>query len=292
VAIERGQLDPRAETPLGPHSIVRTIAAEPATLFLVQRTLVMDVAHPIVAAGVEDHSQFRSKPLRRVLSTLDAALRLVFGDSDVARGAARQIYRTHDRIEGRVESAPVSGAPSSKCSGGGEGLACYSAHDASLLTWVWATLVDSAELAYTRWVRALSARESHEHYAEMTALARFLGIPSHLVPPDRAAFHAYMDAMLDGEVLWSSPLSRAVAYQILWYRHRAVPPPVVRAGRVLAFVTFDPRLTRGLGLALDPADERFGRHLDAALTRHYRHLPRAGERSALAYVRLRRRLLG
>jgi uncharacterized protein (DUF2236 family) len=277
-----GALDPTARTPLGRHSILRRVVAEPVMSLVIQRVLVMDVAHPKVAAAVEDHSRFQVHPWRRACVTVDAALRLVFGSTPVARGAAEQIYRTHDHIDGRVAAA--SGQPSA-----GEP---YTAHDASLLLWVWATLVDSAEMAYTRWVRPFDARQAEEFYADMVAFARFVGIPPEILPVGRDAFAAYLDAMLDSDVMGSADASRSVARQILWYSHWSVPPSVVRLERVLAVMTIDPRLRDRIGLRLGAADEQFGARVDDWLRRYYRRLPRARGGAPALYLLLRRPTIG
>jgi len=275
--VRLGALDPEAPTPLGPHSMLRRVVAEPVTALMIQRALVMDVAHPLVAAGVEDHSQFRSRPWRRAWITVDAGLRLVFGPTSVARAAARQIYATHDHIHGTATD--------------GAG-AAYTAHDASLLTWVWATLVDSAETAYTRWVGPFGPGEAEAYYADMVAFARFVGIPAELLPADRPAFAAYLHAMLDSGLLGTGAVGRDLVGHILWFEHPSVPPPVVRVGRVLAVTTLDPRLRQALDLRLDPADERFGNRLDQRLRTYYRRLPRARAGLPTFYVFLRRPTIG
>ena len=68
-------------------AVVRAVVAEPVTALLVQRALVMEVAHPAVAAAVAHHSDFQAHPLRRAWATTDAAVRLVFGNGHVARWA-------------------------------------------------------------------------------------------------------------------------------------------------------------------------------------------------------------
>jgi len=277
-----GALDPDAPTPFGRASLLRRVVAEPVAALMIQRALVMDVAHPKVAAGVEDHSQFRSRPWRRAWITVDAALRLVFGDSATARAAARQIYATHDHINGSLTDAVGPWA-----SGG-----AYTAHDASLLTWVWATLVDSAEVAYTRWVGPFTPDDADEYYADMVAFARFVGIPADLLPVDRPAFAAYLDAMIGSGLLGVTDTSRDLVRHILWFEHRSVPSPIVRVGRVLALTTLDARLLEALDLRLDPGDERFARRLDDALRASYRRLPRARAGLPMLYVRLRRPTIG
>ena len=292
-----GALDPSAPSPFGRHSIVRRMVAQPVTALLVQRALVMEVAHPAVAAGVEHHSRFRAHPLSRAWVTVDAGLRLVFGDDHVARGAVRQIYRVHDHINGNADPGR-SGHPSAAgdTHGGAPrptGVAApYSAHDASLLTWVWATLVDTTEVAFTRWVRPLTPAEVSSYYAEMRAFGRFLGIPDALLPADRPALARYVSAMVDDEHLGSSTESRALARQVLWFRHWSVPPALVRLERVLALATLDPRLADRLELVPSPADAALGRRLDALLATHYRRLPRFPSVVPGLYVRLRRPSIG
>ncbi len=277
-----GALDPTAPTPLGRDSVLRRVVAEPVTALMIQRALVMDVAHPKVAAGVEDHSQFRSRPWRRAWITVDAGLRLVFGPTPTARAAARQIYAIHDHINGHL-SVPT--AP-------GDTDTSYTAHDAALLTWVWATLVDSAEVAYTRWVGPFAGSEADAYYADMVAFARFVGIPAELLPVDRTAFATYLDDMLDCGLLGAGDLSRTLTRDILWFEHRSVPPPIVRVGRVLAVATLDPRLRRSLDLRLDPDDERFGNRLDEILRTYYPRLPRARAGLPGLYVLARRPTIG
>jgi uncharacterized protein (DUF2236 family) len=278
----RGALDATAPTPFGPDSLVRRVVAEPIAALMIQRILVMDVAHPLVAAGVDDHSQFRSRPWRRAWITVDTALRLVFGPTPVARAAAAQIYATHDHINGTLAEPTGtwdSGAP-------------YTAHDATLLTWVWATLVDSAQVAYTRWVGAFTAAEADTYYADMVAFARFVGIPAALLPADRAAFAVYLDDMLGGAVLGTTEASRALVGHILWFEHRSVPAPIVSIGRVLAVTTLDRRLVDALDLRLDAGDARLARRLDETLRTYYRHLPRARASLPMLYVLLRRPTVG
>ena len=104
--------------------------------------------------------------------------------------------------------------------------------------------------------------------------------PATSTPCSAAAFSAGTD------------LSRALARHILWFEHRTVPPPIVRAGRVLAVTTLDPRLLHGLGLRLDAGDEAYGRRLDQRLRTYYPRLPRARAGLPTLYVALRRPTVG
>ena len=267
--------------------MVRAAVAEPVTALLVQRALVMEVAHPAVAAGVTQHSSFTRRPLTRAWVTADAALRLVFGSDSVARGAARQVYRVHDRINGPLPRGTHSGGSEPGEAAVSDATTRYSAHDARLLTWVWATLVDTAETAYTRWVRPLSEDEADAFYAEMIGFARFFGIPASELPADRTRFAAYLDGMLDHPAYGSGDDSRALARQVLWFRHRTVPSPVVRIERVLALATLDRRVLDRLAIEPDAADTALGHRLDGWLSSYYRRLPRTPPAVPAFYVKVR-----
>ena len=102
------------------------------------RALLMQVAHPLIAAGVAAHSGFQQAPLTRLTRTLELMLTIVFADGRDALAAVRAIARVHRRVHGRLETAvgPFRrGTP-------------YDAADPALLLWVHATLVDSALVAY------------------------------------------------------------------------------------------------------------------------------------------------
>jgi uncharacterized protein (DUF2236 family) len=94
----------------------------------------MQVAHPVIAAGVSQHSEFGtsgSEAVARLRRTLRAMLALTFGDEAEAARAAATINAIHDRVHGEV----VDGTPRYPAG------TRYSAHDPELLLWVHATFV-------------------------------------------------------------------------------------------------------------------------------------------------------
>ena len=54
------------------------------------RALLLQIAHPLVAAGVADHSDFRADPWSRLSGTLGSYLRIVYGTASAARGEIRR----------------------------------------------------------------------------------------------------------------------------------------------------------------------------------------------------------
>ena len=277
-----GHLDSGADTSFTRESPLRRVAAEPIMPLTVMRILVMDVAHTKVGAGVRDHSRFRQLPIRRFWGTSDAGLRLVFGDAETARAAARQVYRFHDHVNGELGD-PHAAWPEDEA---------YTAHDASLLLWVWATLVDSLEVTFTRWVRPFRPGEADAFYRDMRTWARFFGIPEELLPADRAAFAAYLDRMIGGPELAPTSTGRSQIEDVLWYRHWIVPGPVVRLFRIMAIGTLDPGLRERLDLALDDHDQRLFDRVDDLLARWYPRLPAARTQLPYLYLLVRRPTIG
>ena len=49
------------------------------------RALLLQLAHPLVAAGVAEHSDFRADPWRRLDGTLRSYLRIVYGSTPASR---------------------------------------------------------------------------------------------------------------------------------------------------------------------------------------------------------------
>ena len=258
-----GRLDPVASTGFTRRSPIRRLGSEPVLGLLLQRALVMEVAHAKVGAGVTHHSLFPSHPLTRAWSTADVGLRLVWGNPDTARGAANQVYRFHDHVNGELPE-PSPAWPHGSA---------YTAHDASLLLWVWATLVDLMQVAQERWIGALDAVEAEALYRDHCTFAGFFGIPVDIVPPDRSAFARYFEGVIEGNELLPTPTSTAMVNQVLWYRNWNLPAAAVRIPRVMAIGTLDTRIRERFGLELSAADQWLFDRFDRLLARWYRYRP-------------------
>lgn len=158
--------------------VLYRVNAETALVLGGTRALLMQLALPGVAAGVDDHSDFRSRPLRRLWRTLTLTYRLAFGAEAQVRDAAAAINRRHRSVRGRG----------------------YSAQDPELLLWVHATLVDGALASYSELVAPLSAEDREAYYLDSRATGSLLGIPDELFPDSLAGFEAYVARVLEREV--------------------------------------------------------------------------------------------
>ncbi|MEA2278585.1 MAG: hypothetical protein QOC78_3545 [Solirubrobacteraceae bacterium] len=163
----------------GPRTVTWRVNREGALLIAGGRALLMQVAHPLVAAGVVQHSSFESDPWRRLRRTLSLTTRIVFDDDEGSARAAATLRAVHARVSG---TAP-DGRP-------------FRALDPDLLLWVWATLVDSAVLAYGECVGPLSHAERERYYAEQGRFAAACGVPEGHWPATWPAFGAYVDAVV------------------------------------------------------------------------------------------------
>ena len=242
--------------------IFRRVNREAVLLLGGQRALLLQLAHPLVAAGVADHSDFLAHPLRRLWRTVDTMLRIVHGDRATAEAAARALDTVHARVHGTLRegnAAFPSGTP-------------YRAHDPALLLWVHATLVDSALVSYECFVGPLAAEEREAFHAESRVVARLLGVPADLLPPSYAAFARHVAEMIAGGVLEPTPTARRLADAVL---HPPLPFLPRFAGDVGAVVT--------LGLLPPTIRERFGLPWDRTRERGFA-VARSIVRAALPFL--------
>src|SRR5438067_3406095 len=86
----------------GPHSLTWRVNRE-AILFLgAGRALLLQLAHPWIAAAIADHSRALAEPIGRFHRTFGIMFSIGFGSSDQAFDAARRLHRRHARISGTL----------------------------------------------------------------------------------------------------------------------------------------------------------------------------------------------
>ena len=149
------------------------------------RALLLQIAHPLVAEGVDQHSDLRTDPWGRLSATLRSYLRIVYGSPSVARGEIARLNGLHRRVAGPVRDLDAGALGSA-----------YAARDPELTLWVHATLVDSTLATIAAWLGPLPMWRRARFYAETLVAGRLFGIPDRLLPPDIEAFDAYVEAML------------------------------------------------------------------------------------------------
>src|SRR6266536_3414538 len=89
----------------GPRSNAWKINGEAVLLLGWGRAILLQFAHPLVAAGVAEHSLFVRQPrgrVKRLRQTVRAVLQLTFGTLREAEDAAAGINRIHDYVQGEI----------------------------------------------------------------------------------------------------------------------------------------------------------------------------------------------
>jgi uncharacterized protein (DUF2236 family) len=215
-------------------SITRRVNRENVLLLGGGRALLMQLAHPSIAAGVDEHSDFRTHPVRRLRRTVRMTMAIVFGDGETARAAAQSVNRVHGRVRG-------------------EG---YHALDPELLLWVHATLVDSALVTYERFVQRLSPHEREDFYQESKRLGELLRIPAERFPNRLVDFRSYVEGMIQDGTVCVDDRARTLGRLVLRPKLRLLPGPAMIPFEIVTAGLLPARLREQYGLAWGRAQQR------------------------------------
>lgn len=221
----------------GPGSVTWKINREMVVVAGWGRAILLQLAHPAVAAGVHGHSTFRGSlrsSFRRLHSTVGAMLSLTFGDTEEMISAAARINAIHDRVKG----------------------AAYSAHDPDLQRWVHATLLDSIPLTYELVAGPLTAGERDQYCVEAAIMEPLLGMPAGWLSRDSAQLESYVRDMLAGGTLVVTDTSRALAHALLYPPRWYVAWPAFRAMQLITIGSLPPSIRQAYGFKWRPRDER------------------------------------
>jgi len=229
-----------------PDSMIRRLGNTPLTPMLGGGTAVLlQVAHPLVAVGVAQHSDYHRDLWQRLGRTLRALYLIAFGTQAEADRAGAAVQAVHAYVHGCTEE-PLGPFPCGTP---------YSAADPELMLWVHATLVYSSLSIYQRFERPLDVHEQERYYREMALVAKLFGTPPAVIPPSIGEFWDYFEAQLDGPAITVTPLAAEIAAVIL-------DAPLPRALRVFApahrlatAAQLPPRLRGEYGLRWSPLHE-------------------------------------
>jgi uncharacterized protein (DUF2236 family) len=238
----------------GPESVTWKINREVIVVAGWGRAILLQLAHPAVAAGVHDHSSIRRNlrsSVRRLRSTVDAMLKLTFGDTEQMITAAAGINTIHDRVRGPA----------------------YSAHDPHLQRWVHATLLDSIPLTYELLVGPLTLQERDRYCSEAAIMEPLLGIPAGWLPRDSAQLDTYMREMLTGGAIVVTDTSRLLARALLYPPKRYMAWPAFRAMQLLTIGSLPQAIREAYGFEWRATDARAFARWTTMLRRSRRLLP-------------------
>ena len=232
-----------------PESVIRHVGNSPLVPFLGGGAAVLlQMAHPLVVAGVVQHSDYRRDLWRRLVRTMRALYLMAYGTRAEAEQAGAAVTAVHEHVRGTT-TEPLGRFPAGTR---------YSASDPDLMVWVHATLVEASLAVVRRFGRRLSADDEVRYYDEMAVVARLFGTPASALPRSLADFREYFAAQVAGDAIAVTEPARAVAEVIL---DAPLPAPLrllVPAHRLATAGLLPERLRAEYGL-------RWGRAHDLAL---------------------------
>jgi uncharacterized protein (DUF2236 family) len=244
----------------GPGSVTWRVNREGALLIGGGAAAILQVAHPLVAAGVGEHSRYREDPFGRLQRTLDLTTKITFGSTETAFKGKRAIEMAHKRVHGELPwdaGRFPAGTP-------------YNANDSVLQMWVHATLVATSLEVYKRWIGPLTITDQRRFYDEQKTMGEMFGVPIEMQPPTLADFFDYYDEMLASDQLASTPVLHEVTESILQPEIPLHGRPLSDAIKLATAYLMTPRWRKELGLPWGPNRERL---LDASRFVFRRALP-------------------
>jgi uncharacterized protein (DUF2236 family) len=202
--------------------ISRRINAERVLIIAWLRAILLQLAHPLIAAGVAEYSTFRGSTkaaVFRLHQTINAMLAISFGGDPERTAALDGIRAIHRRVHGTLPIACGPFAAGTR----------YSAEDPELLLWVHVTLVESVLLGYQQLVGPLTAAERDQYCAESAEVAVALGARTEAVPRAWDALRGTVERGCASETIVVSEQARTLAAALLtpfggWFGRSAISP--------------------------------------------------------------------
>jgi uncharacterized protein (DUF2236 family) len=213
------------------------------------RALMLQVAHPRVAAAVADHSRYRSDPLGRLRDTLNAIYGYTFAAMPEVDRILSRIHDLHTRVRGHT----AAGEP-------------YTALDPHLLLWVYATLIDSSLLAYDTFIAPLTPSQREAYYTDLRQTGPLWGIRPSDFPDTLVDLRAWMADLIRCDEVHVSSQGRYVGRFLLEPKGWWLSPPAAFLLRQSTVWLLPPPLREGFGYSWGPRREAAMQRL-AALSR-------------------------
>jgi uncharacterized protein (DUF2236 family) len=228
--------------------MLRHVSGERLMVLGWSRAILMQLAHPLMAAGVARHSQFRGRATEavvRLYHTVAAMLSLVLGDDRTRRETIAHIRAIHRTVNGTLGRAAGPFSAETR----------YSAEDPALLQWVHITLIESTAILYQRLVGPLGSADLDALCDESAATLLDLGGDPQTAPRTWRELCADIDRMAaSGEIVVTAE-GRAMANALLSPHAGLVPIPFVGWHRLIAIGLLPPFIRDAYGFEWDAKRE-------------------------------------
>ena len=221
--------------PLIAADITRRVNAERLALLGWGRAILLQLAHPLIAAGVYEHSAFRASArvsAVRLHATVRAMLALTFG-SHAEREAALQAIRTiHRRVNGCLSTTVGPFAAGTR----------YSAEDPELVEWVHVTLLESVPMVFELFVAPLSEADRDDYCDQAAWVAIALGARPSEVPRSWMDLRARLERSYTSGVITVGPQARELSHSIVAPGIGRLLPPAAWLNRLVTVGLLPPQV--------------------------------------------------
>jgi uncharacterized protein (DUF2236 family) len=180
-------------------SVIWRVTREHVLLLGGPAAAILQIAHPEVALGVAEHSDFRNDSMGRLRRTLDAVYAITFASRAEVEAIAERVRAAHAKVRG---DSPQK----------------YSAFSPDAQMWVIATLVQLSVEMFGRFVAPLTKAECESFYCEMRIFGTCFGLNETFGPQTWNEFSIYYREMLASDVLCHLPISRELAHHVAYPR--------------------------------------------------------------------------
>jgi uncharacterized protein (DUF2236 family) len=195
----------------GPGSLTWRVCRERVVPLGGLSALLLQLAHPLVAAGVAEHSSFHADPTKRLMLTLEMLLVTTFGDICQAGQMTQRIANIHRVVHGSLPQDVGEWRRETH----------YSAADPELCLWVYATIIETMLNSYSTFIRPLDMSERAELYRESERFGQLYGVGKDIRPVSYQDFQDYYAGTLSRLV--AGDQARSVVRLILRARLRGIP---------------------------------------------------------------------
>lgn len=259
----------------GPDSLTwRHFGLSPGVL-LAGTGLLLQVAHPVVGAGVLEHSDFKGAPWRRAYRTHISTMRFIYGMRPGAQAEGNRLRKLHRSIKG-------TDARGQK----------YHALDPEAYAWVHFTLAQFMVDTARTFGKPMSTSEQERMWSEFRAIGHALNVSDKHMPSDWSAAQEWFRDVV-ANTLEASPSTYDVLDAVSHppKPHPLVPGPLwaviaTPAGALLRLTTvgtLPAELRERMGISWTDSDERRLRRFAKFVRTTTRLLPEPLRFAPLAY---------